>query len=74
LLSICNTILNELRDTSKEKELPKRLLKNITVLEMAKSLEGVDPSTAYSGFAYSGTAGGRTKLSLALGSKSKGKF
>ena len=32
-------------------------------------LEGVDPATVYSGFAYSGTAGGRATLALSLNAK-----
>ena len=57
------------RSLQREQPVPKRLLKNITVLEMARALEGVDPATAYSGFAYSGTAGGRTTLALSLNIK-----
>ncbi len=57
------------RFIQREKPVPKRLLKNITVLEMARALEGVDPATAYSGFAYSGTPGGRTTLALSLNIK-----
>ena len=43
--------------------------RDITVLEMARSLEGVDPETIYKGFAYSGTAGGRTTLALSINAK-----
>ncbi len=57
------------RAMQKDKPLPKRLLRDITVLEMARALEGVDPATAYSGFAYSGTAGGRATLALSLNAK-----
>jgi hypothetical protein len=57
------------RFLAKDKPVPKRLLKNITVLEMARALEGVDPATAYSGFAYSGTAGGRSTLALSMNIK-----
>lgn len=57
------------RYVDKEKKVPQRLLKNITVLEMARSLEGVNPQTVYSGFAYSGTAGGRQTLALSTNAK-----
>lgn len=57
------------RYIDQEKKVPKRLLKDITVLEMARSLEGVDPQTVYSGFAYSGTAGGRATLALSTNAK-----
>ncbi len=37
------------------------------VLEMARSLEGIDPNVAYSGYAFSGTEEGRSTLALMSG-------
>lgn len=67
---IVQYLQHDVKDIAKrieaQKPIPKRL-RTVQVLEMARSLEGVDPAVPYSGYAYSGTKNGRTTLALMSG-------